>query len=578
MLNNRLISLIQLDSDRATFTEFLDKIKGLGYKEGSDFFTNRSGNASALFKADVATSEKVKTLRKKYNMTSFGFESVEADNTIKSDLYESGDKVTLLSGEQGVILEKRFGENGYKVQLSEGKIVYRNQHEFNLLSEEKEEVKSVLFETNTSKRKIYGQEKDFMSLDEAVEAGMSLAEENDFSDDEIKSMWDDLSDEEKEHLAKAAYKATAEFEGGIEALDPSEARLDMKVTADPNLYKTHKYLLNGKDLEGDEEAGSETDEGDEQDVISDIENLPIDKDELRQFVIDNLGILQDLAEEKFLHLEDPEDIDFLNDEDLQTAHDLILAYNQSQDLDKQVEGALDKEFEGEESEGDKEELEEEDLNESCHYNSKIDFCKKGPGFRATFDETTEEYSLLDNMDVEEWDEYLNTMMSYGITVEYDTVNDLFKVKGSEETEEESETYEIEEEDKQIFESLATSKGYKVVKVEGTNKEGVVNILVEKYGHQTKITYNDNVQQKPWSIKQNNFNFMQEALDAIYVPLKKNLKEDIDVKKAEILLERRKYANRTENLPDREKRLREERSKDVLKKFMDDDLFNRSLDR
>ncbi len=143
--DNRLISLIQLDSDRAKWVEFLDAVKKKGFKEREDYFPHTSGNPSALFKASVANDAKLKDLRKKFNVTSFGLESVEASSEIKSSLYERGDKVKVLAGGSkyipGTIVEAVFGDSHYKVQLENGTVVSRNQHEISFLSESDKIVK-----------------------------------------------------------------------------------------------------------------------------------------------------------------------------------------------------------------------------------------------------------------------------------------------------------------------------------------------------------------------------------------------------------------------------------------------------
>lgn len=180
--DNRVITLIQLDSDRAVWVNFLDAVRKLKYKDRADFFVNPTGNPSAMFKAYAANDPKVKELRKKYNVTSFGLESVAATDFQRSHIYEAGNKVKIYAGGSkeivATVVETSFGESQYKLRLTDGTIVHRNAHEMKafLVTEDRE-------------IKTYGKK----SLDEAI-----LGEQ-----EEDSSYWEQYLDGEEVRTNRA---------------------------------------------------------------------------------------------------------------------------------------------------------------------------------------------------------------------------------------------------------------------------------------------------------------------------------------------------------------------------------------
>jgi hypothetical protein len=212
-----------------------------------------------------------------------------------------------------------------------------------------------------------------------------------------------------------------------------------------------------------------------------------------------------------------------------------------------------------------------DLNDfESKYPAIIDFrYMESRGLGSTkYDNTTPEYKILNEMNSEDWRNYIRELAKYNISVEYDSINDCFIVKDISETkeiEEGGERYMIQDDDKQIVENIITNKKYKLIECRGafksTNKEHIMELIVEKDGHQTLIEYNDAAIIKPWRIKQNDFNLLQEALDSIYIPFKKLVNDTIEanrkVSKAPMILEKiqKQYSNRTTDLPLAEKERR-----------------------
>ena len=80
---DRYISLIQMKGDKEQWSQFLDEVNKLKYKAGADYFSNRSGNTSSMFKSSVSNDAEIKALKTKYGITSFGIEK-----TIKSSMKE----------------------------------------------------------------------------------------------------------------------------------------------------------------------------------------------------------------------------------------------------------------------------------------------------------------------------------------------------------------------------------------------------------------------------------------------------------------------------------------------------------
>lgn len=211
---------------------------------------------------------------------------------------------------------------------------------------------------------------------------------------------------------------------------------------------------------------------------------------------------------------------------------------------------------------------------------------------GVFGSETEQYKMINALDELGWESYLDELSTYEMTCAYNPNDDTFVIEMVGEnqpiSQEQTESiFEVTAEEEEIFESLVKSKGYKFLEAKGTSIKGIANILVEKNGFKTTITYNDNAAIKPWKWEHREFNFMQEALDSVYIPKQFTLEEGLKLEaedfknnegKIKMLVEQRKFADKTTDLSKSEIERRAERSKDLIKKFMNPDLLNRKFDR
>lgn len=135
-----ITTLFQLNSSRSEFMAFIDAVKALGYKQGKDFFANIDGNASAAFKKEVLSDDKIKKLREKYAMKSFMGEN--SNDFVRTSSFDKGNKVkVIVEGKQvvGVVTQVVFGEYPYIVEAA-GKVVKRGLHELTPFIEGKDKV------------------------------------------------------------------------------------------------------------------------------------------------------------------------------------------------------------------------------------------------------------------------------------------------------------------------------------------------------------------------------------------------------------------------------------------------------
>lgn len=184
----KYINLIQIDSDRATWKEFLEKVKKLGYKERDDFKPSNTGNPSAYFKAEVANHKKVKALRDKYKISSFGIESIDPV-TIYGDI-QSGLKVFLKETKEiGVIGQGKKNEFGYVIIKEDGTTVRRGMHEFVVLTEDidVEELKYNPYAVCTARVGREDSDKYHRCIDHVVDAQTEAKDESKKSLDEMLS-------------------------------------------------------------------------------------------------------------------------------------------------------------------------------------------------------------------------------------------------------------------------------------------------------------------------------------------------------------------------------------------------------
>lgn len=682
--DNRLISLIQLDSDRAKWVEFLDAVKKKGFKEREDYFPHASGNPSALFKANVANDAKLKDLRKKFNVTSFGLESVEASSEIKSSLYERGDKVKVLAGGSkyipGTIVEAVFGDSHYKVQLGNGTIVSRNQHEISFLSEADKVVKPTLGKKSLSealdrvgeedadinndnvvdntddylknRRTIISRELDNMNEEDLVDEALNLYELD--KGDDMTEYEDAVSTHftipvtlfsvnvEEDGLLHVYPNNIEQFEADYGQFMQEEIETWLNDT-----YNTLEETMGdaaypictksvGSTAGTTKRSNWDADDKDRYDrCVNHLEedHLSTKEDKIKFILTNSSDYTQDELEKL-----DDETID-----DMYKAVEVSLTEDNDPYAETGEVEAISKfdpnhDFFGEGSSSIKDELEKltdeqvEELSwkngvnfrnkkqaikdlldfadltkeeiEACKGKSLDDELEETLEMGITEDENagtirynsdSEEYKRYDSMSQEEWEEAQVDANTNNQTLEYDSVNDEYILIDNEvsdlgeENVEIEENFEVNEDDKQTITNIAEGKGWKVKSVTGLLKESqhesLLKIIVEKKGITAIVMYDDDATVKPWSWEGKKFNFLQEALDSVYVPLKGVLTEAMKQEKAEIkqkekevkkLLERRKEAYKTDDLSKTEKETRAQRSQEIFNKFMDNDLLNRKF--
>lgn len=224
------------------------------------------------------------------------------------------------------------------------------------------------------------------------------------------------------------------------------------------------------------------------------------------------------------------------------------------------------------------------------FDKVIDF--RHIGDNETFAPGTPEYSALDAMDEDEWQEYSDEMRNYEVTVDYDVDNDVFKVIPSinepvvEQMDtmiEDTERYETIEEDVKTIKNLVEQKGCKLVECRGFKKSSgqkdKLEIIVEKFGKvKERIVYDDNKLQKPWSIGRYEFNFIQEAIDTIEFNDKQDFRADIKSQEHKVKRLTESYITDPQKLSADEKAERERRGQEIFDKLMNPSLLNRNINR
>lgn len=542
-LSNRTITLLQLDSDRNEFEKFMSEVAKLGYEDKADFFRNHNGNPAALFKSEVAKKPEIKKLRDKYRITSFGLESAASSDVIRKSVIKEGTKVVLTDnsskGIKGLVIEA--SNTSYKVKLSNGKIVTRGLHEL------KESLDPVGREDNdiNNDGKVNSSDDYLLNRRKAI----SLNTESDMSFDEkleevITYLPSEDSEEEEEEVSVSAINANEDFDDEKHSKDISSnmAKEDRDALIDGRKY--NEAIEDNTFIEFDEFSDEELEEfANTYDVV----------------FYSRTQAIKDLIE---LARITPEDVE---------------TFKKEKGIFVDLEEGLGYVLEGN--------------GDVFPYNKLIDF--RNFDIDQSFGPETEEYSILENMEDEEWKSY-KAMLEPAVAVDYDVFTNTYIVQvRAEHREELSENHlsspedkiefilsnspswnkrelelltspqldklyiqterevneydhtdlledeycEIEEDDSKTLSNLAEAKGFKVDFAKGILKEGQetgkIKILVEKWGSKTEIIYNDNADKKPWSIGNYEFNFMQEALDTI------KRTENTTKYKSEILTESKK---------------------------------------
>ncbi len=657
----RLITYFQISSDRATFANFMDTIKALGYKQGSDFWVNPGGDPSVMMKEPVAKDAKVIKAREKFNMGGFSFENQEAGKNIKESTYVVGEKVKVWMGggkkALGEVKKIAFGDGFYFVEVA-GKVVSRSLHELEPFTEGKDKLVKVAKKT--------------LSLDEAVLEGLEEKEE---VTEEITSMDEDFNEgiiDESDYEARKTIIGREKGNMSVdemvdEAMDMTETSAEYKKTEDgaPDFgsEEDEEEFEGGDEEEGDNkgfgigkrdveeegmELGKEGENDDEKRFMMYLkgatDNFPIgDGHAVSGSVMNEFEGAADL---KWIKVTDSKFIlAVAYDEEMSTMYirfaygvyeyydvpeDVFTAFVNSPSMGKFFHANIiktfafnlakkyDKTYGKNMQQGRKNSLAKRALGEEeglSDRDSKVqfiidncDYIPEGHPLKALFwddatrqqaieklamaDETTIEQLYRDIEDTKETeqvdykvDEIVGENFSEGETMEEGKDKEIVKEAKS------TKRFPILKEDVETVKNIAALKGYKVLAVQGelleSRKDGIMNILVEKNGRKAVIVYNDNINVKPWSWNGTKFNFMQEALDTVYVTTKQILSEGKVIernelkensKKVDQLLEQRKFADKTTKLSETETTRRKERSNDLLKKFLGDDLANRKFDR
>ena len=227
----------------------------------------------------------------------------------------------------------------------------------------------------------------------------------------------------------------------------------------------------------------------------------------------------------------------------------------------------------------------------------IDFRTVEGRFDLDVETNPEAYHLLEEMPEEQWLMYQDELSNSGVTVEYDSSEDVYKFSNMTGQEDEYDSpedkvggtyeslpedrYPIDEADQTTVKNIVESKGYKFLEARGfekkTNKPHMMEVIVEKAGQKTVIHYNDACDVQPWSIKSNGFQFLQEALESIIVSMKTLLAEEREIVKRELKVTTSKEkllkenSSRTKNLPKEVKDSRDDMGRRVFLNMFKEDL-------
>lgn len=674
--DQRIITLIQLDTDRAEWVNFLEAVKKLGYLERTDFFPNPTGNPTAMFKAYAANDPKLKELRKKYNVQSFGIESVTATDFKRSHMYEAGNKVKIFAGGAKEIVAEvvatSFGESEYKLKLTDGTIVHRNAHEMKpfLESEDRERNADVdsTHKDLDQRRIILGREADCMDIDEMVDEAMTLAD-----------MDENVGGVEVGYSACCHAPMTAEDNVcpacGKEAETIPVETENMGDAAYPICTKsvgstagtTKRSNWDADDKERYDRCIDHLEEDDQMELTEDADPIQgMDRTELMSYDIDepfqeslneykDSEILFVPLKSSFIRAAAYDETEHLLYIRFQTGvyeyhkvpknvFDMIqkapsvgkfflnvikpnFVYNLAKKYKKR--GAINTNPipTSEMTEDDNDNYAETGKYQSPErFKPNHDFFGEGESeikaaLETLSDDLIEELCSLKGVEYKGREGSILSLTDYShLTVPeiedfkaantHSTVDDIVgeamdsfteddnigaEVEG--ENEEESigesvtieETFVVSQEDRDTMSYLAEAKGWKVNNFTGLLKEGkhesLVRIVCEKKGVTAIITYDDDAISKPWTWEGRKFNFLQEALDTVFIPLKQALNEAVKKEKADIkskekqvkfLTERRGEAYKTTDLSKEEQAYRDAKGADAFKKFMGDDLLKRGF--
>lgn len=128
-------NVIQMNSDRAEWQNFLTELRKQGFKDREDFIVNNTGNPAAYIKADILKKDKVIAAMKKYRVDGIGQDSIIKEKV--EGLITKGVKVFVKESKQICIIESETKtEFGFRMTTPEGKSIKRDLHEFVLVTKD----------------------------------------------------------------------------------------------------------------------------------------------------------------------------------------------------------------------------------------------------------------------------------------------------------------------------------------------------------------------------------------------------------------------------------------------------------
>ena len=450
---DRFISLIQSKSDKEKWNQFLDEVNRLKYVAGKDYFPNRSGNSSSMFKSEVANDAKVKKLKEKYGVTSFGVEKTlkyipTMDNKLKILLENVGQDVD--NPEQNTFSEDIKPKEHLKPLLI-GEAEENTSEEINENPEEVDEIdsdmKSAILEKLVAKlggaEDVDEETINIVSTDIAEAFDMEVDEARTIVErvvEEVKSIEDESEDFENpedetsngtENFENETIEETEEFTEAGGGSDPSpeddqdsfgeatelgedvELSLSKSDNIDPNKLKALADKTDVTLTEEDEVTPIQEHEEIKQlkhaknyaDVLKDTEYFtPEDFKPL------NEELLRDFAESKGIeYTKRRETIEKLfasgriMKEDIMKFRDMKVITESNKKVKRLIESTS-----------------------GWMFPEAIDFRTVEGRFDLDVETNPEAYHLLEEMPEEQWLMYQDELSNSGVTVEYDSSEDVYK--------------------------------------------------------------------------------------------------------------------------------------------------------
>ena len=634
---DRFISLIQSKSDKEKWNQFLDEVNRLKYVAGKDYFPNRSGNSSSMFKSEVANDAKVKKLKEKYGVTSFGVEKTlkyipTMDNKLKILLENVGQDVD--NPEQNTFSEDIKSKEHLKPLLI-GEAEENTSEEINENPEEVDEIdsdmKSAILEKLVAKlggaEDVDEETINIVSTDIAEAFDMEVDEARTIVErvvEEVKSIEDESEDfENPEHEAsETPEEENQERETGIE----DETSNGTENFENETIEETEEFTEAGGGSDPSPEDDTEAFGEDVELSLSKSDNIDpnklkalADKTDVTLTEEDEVTPIQEHEEIKQLkHAKNYADVlkdtEYFTPEDFKPLNEELLRdFAESKGIEYTKRGeTIEKLFASGRimkedimkfrdmkviTESNKKVKRLIESTSGWMFPEAIDFRTVEGRFDLDVETNPEAYHLLEDMSEDQWLMYQDELANSGVTVEYDSTEDVYKFSNMTGQEDEYDSpedkvggtyeslpedrYPIDEADQTTVKNIVESKSYKFLEARGfekkTNKPHMMEVIVEKAGQKTVIHYNDACDVQPWSIKSNGFQFLQEALESIIVPMKTLLSEEREIVKRELKVTTSKEkllkenSSRTKNLPKEVKDSRDDMGRRVFLNMFKEDL-------